>query len=350
MKRTIVFSILAIFSVALLAGRCRTTTQRPPEIIWEANTPEIPETLETFTATNTQPMSAADGESLASRIGGYARIQMQRTEAPATRPGAVFYRNDADPSTALTMDLNRGDFLFNKGLRAYQGEAHTADLPASEEEAVRLAAEHLRALDLQLPSGESVLAHFGGVNMAIHRKDGTTSTYRKLITVRYDRRLGGLPVLGDSRAVLQLGSRGELAALVWDWRPVSGRTARGSELLRASDLRPTIEKRVADVSGDAAKVVVDRQDLVLYDDGTVIEPAIRVLAQRTYRVRVGKDREPREIVVPFDTIVPVLASPRGSYPDMLRPKELPSEVSTRGKAERPADDDEGTKRQRSKRY
>jgi len=350
MKRIFVLSILATFSVALLAGRCRTTTQRPPEIIWKANTPEIPETLETFTATNTEPMSRDEGERLARRIADYSRISLQPAEAPTARSGAVFYRNADDPSTALTMDLGRGDFLFNKGLRMYQGENETAALPASQEEATRLAAQHLRALDLELPSGESVLAHFGGVNMAIHRKDGTTSTYRKLITVRYDRRLGGLPVIGDSRAVLQLGSRGELAALVWDWRPVSGRTARGSEILRAPELRPAIEKRVADVSGDAAEVVVDRQDLILYDDGTVIEPAIRVVAQRTYRVRVGQDREPREIVVPFDTIVPVLASPRGTYPDMQRPKELPREASSRGKAERPAEDDERTKRERPKRY
>jgi len=350
MKRTIVISILATFAVALLASRCHTTTPRPPEIIWEANTPEIPETLETFTATNTSPMSRDDGERLARRVADYSRISLQPAEAPTARRGAVFYRNADDPSTALTMNLERGDFLFNKGLRMYQGENDTAALPASQEEAARLAAEHLRALDLQMPAGESVLAHFGGLNMAIHRRDGTTSTYRKLITIRYDRRLGGLPVIGDSRAVLQLGSRGELAALVWDWHPVSGRTARGSELLRAPELRPAIEKRVADVSGDAAKVVVDRQELVLYDDGMVIEPAIRVMAQRTYRVRIGKDREPREIVVPFDTIVPVLASPRGTYPDMLRPQELPREASSRGKAERSADDDESTKRERPRRY
>lgn len=349
MNRPIVFCILAAFSIASFDG-CRTTPPRRVEITWEANLPEIPETLETYAATNTQPMSAAEGERLASKIADHARIALQPAEAPTARRGSVFYRNDADPSTALTMNLERGDFLFNKGLRSYEGEADTPDLPARQEEAERLAAEHLRALDLELPSGESTLAHFGGVNMAIHRRDGTTSRYRKLITIRYDRRLGGLPVIGDSRAVVQLGARGELAALVWDWRPVSASTARGSEILRASQLRPAIEKRVSDVSADAEKVVVDRQDLVLYDDGAVIEPAIRVVAQRTYRVQFAKDREPREIVVPFDTIVPVLAAPRATYPDMLRPQEMPRTVSSRAKAERPRDDDEQIKRQRTRRY
>ena len=350
MKRAIVFCILAACAAAPFGG-CRTTPRRNYDIVWEARLPEIPETLETYTATNRVPMSPGEGERLATRIADYSRISLRPTEAPpAARRGAVFYRNADDPSTALTMSLERGDFLFNKGLRAYQGEHETADLPASREEATRLAAQHLQALDLELPSGESVLAHFGGVNMAVHRRDGTTSSYRKLITVRYDRKLGGLPVIGDSRAVIQLGSRGELAALAWDWRPVASTTARGSEILRAEQLRPTIEKRVVDVSADAEKIVVDRQDLILYDDGRVIEPAIRVIARRTYRVQFPTQREPREIVVPFDTIVPVLASPRATYPDTLRPREMPRAASRRGKAERVTDEDESTKRQRPRRY
>lgn len=348
MQRSIAVAFLVTSSTALLAGGCRTMDSHPL-ISYEARFPDIPETLDAFTATNTQPMSAAEGDRLAARIGDYARVALRPTEAPTARAGAVFFRSDADPSTALTMNLHRGDFLFNRGLRAYQTEADTPDLPAHDE-ALRLAQGHLRALDLKFPDDESYLAHFGGLNMAIHRPDGTTSTYRKLITVRYDRRLGGLPVIGDSRAVVQLGARGELAALVWDWRPVVRQTAKGSEILREPKLRPAIEKRIGDVSRDAVRVVVDRQDLILWDDGTVIEPAIRVVAQRTYRVQMAGQREAREITVPFDTIVPVLANPRGAYPDMKRPERTPVEVSARTKALRPPADDESTKRPRPPRY
>ena len=89
---------------------------------------------------------------------------------------------------------------------------------------------------------------------------------------------------------------------------------------------------------------------ILWDDGTVIEPAIRVVAQRTYRVQIAGQREAREITGPFGTIVPVLANPRAAYPDLKRPERTPVEVSSRTKASRPPGDDESTKRQRPPRY
>ena len=59
-------------------------------------------------------------------------------------------------------------------------------------------------------------------------------------------------------------------------------------------------------------------DLVLFDDGRgVIEPAIRVVAARTYQVRMatGKDTgKVREYTVPYDAIVPILVAPKAVYP------------------------------------
>jgi hypothetical protein len=305
-------SLVALLAAALLATCAHRPYGTRPSYD-SLKLPPIPATLPTFSASPATPMTPADADRLATRIGSYAGIALRRIESPERNDRIALFRGD-DPSAVLTVDLTRGDFVFNAGLAAYQTEADTAGLPGKEE-AVQLAQSHLERLGFAIPASEAFVANVGGLNMAVRRDDGTTGDFKKLVTVRFDRRLAGLPVIGDSRAVVQIGQRGALAGLVWDWLSVRGSEARRTEIVAEPRLRTTIEQRLTAESEGAVRIAIERADLILYDDGRTIEPAVRVVAQRTFRVTLADGKGEREYTVPWDTIAPLLAQPRAVYPE-----------------------------------
>jgi hypothetical protein len=301
-------------------ARSQTPTARRPAITYaeSARLAALPRTsLQTFTTQRSRPVTPEEASRLVERVTGHARTAL-RLDQQAGRTGGTLSFRGKDPSAVLSLDPRRGDFLFNKGLAAYSAERDTPGLP-SKEEARTLAQRHLESLELTPPAEEAAVVHVGGLNMAVHREDGSTGDYRKLVTVRFGRKLGGLPVVGDSRAIVQIGESGELAGLVWDWLPAKGRRISPNELRGDEQIRAEIERRIRAESGSPLRIVVQSQELVLYDDGRTIEPAIRVKAERTYQVKMvnGADQgQMREYTVPYDAIVPVLAKPRAAYPQM----------------------------------
>ncbi|HEX5718786.1 MAG TPA: hypothetical protein VF179_21675 [Thermoanaerobaculia bacterium] len=299
-------------------ARSQTPAASKPALTYaeSARLAALPRTsLQTFTTQRSRPVTPEEASRLVEKVTGPAKVAL-RLDKEQGKSGANLVFRGQDPSAVLSLNPRRGDFLFNKGLAAYSAEKDTPGLP-SKEEALKVAQRHLDSLALAPPAAESLVAHVGGLNMAVHREDGTTGDYRKLVTVRFGRKLGGLRVVGDSRAIVQIGEGGELAGLVWDWLPAKGRPVRAAELRSDEQIRAEIERRIRAESGSPVRIVVQSQELVLYDDGTSIEPAIRVKAERTYRVKMvnGKEQgQMREYTVPYDAIVPVLAKPRAVYP------------------------------------
>jgi hypothetical protein len=285
----------------------------------------LPSTLQTFTARRAKPLTPQEASRLVEKVTGYAKTQLRPGKQEDKASSTLFFASGQDASAVLSVNPARGDFLFNKGLAAYGAEKDTPGLPAKEE-ALSLAKRHLESLSLAPPAEEAVVAHIGGLNMAVHREDGSTGDYRKLVSVRFGRKLGGLPVVGASRAIVQLGQGGELAGLVWDWLPAKGRPVTGAELRRAEQIHADVERLIRAESGNPLRIVVQSQQLVLWDDGRgSIEPAIRVKAERTYRVKMvnGKEQgQTRDYTVPYDAILPVLAKPLGVYPSMRSPEVL----------------------------
>ena len=324
-------------SLASLAGA---QPARRPALTYAkgAESFRLPRTsLQVFTAVRAPEMTTAEAARLAEKLADYTKASLRAAEGAGAKAGYVLkFQSPSDPSAVLRIDRRRGDFLFNGGLAAYREERDTPGLP-SREEAVRHAKRHLRSLGLSLPGAEAVLAHVGGLNMAVRREDGTTGDYRKLVTVRFDRKLAGLPVEGDSRLVMQLGESGALAGLVWDWLPAKGRRLAAGEILADGQIRAGIERRVLAESGKAERIVIERLDPVLYDDGSgVIEPAVRVVATRTYRTTMlnGEDEgKVQEYTAPYDTIQPVLVKPKAVYPFMRDP-----EATRRVKGDEPGRD------------
>jgi hypothetical protein len=224
---------------------------------------------------------------------------------------AIALRNPDDSSASFRLDLLTDRILFNQGLAAYRALADTPGLP-SQQAAPSLALRQIQALGLLPPREELVLAHIGGLNMG-EAAQGQSRIFQKLRTVRFDRKLGDLPVVGKSRLVVHLGESGRLVGLVRDWVPVKARPLDPSEVLTDPEVQESIERRLKeDLTAD--EVVVDRSDIVLWDrGGGVMEPAVRLQGRKLVS-------SPERGEFPYDSVVPLLRRPSLKYPFMRDPR------------------------------
>jgi hypothetical protein len=230
----------------------------------------------------------------------------------------VMLKNKNDPSASFEMDKGSGNFLYNGGLAEYRKEVNTPDLVA-EEKAATIALQHLEKLSLFPSKKELNLVRIGGLGMGVFKQDGTTEKYDKLITVRYDRKLGDIPVMGESRIIVHMGERGKLAGIIYYWGDIVDRKKIDSgELLDDSEIKKVLESRLIRASEGAKRMIVRKANLVLYDDGKGrIEPAFHIQARLFYEKAAGKgEEEIQKYDIPYDYYVPVLKKPLAYYPYM----------------------------------
>lgn len=241
-------------------------------------------------------------------------------------------RNEKDPSASFEMDMRTGNFLFNGGLAEYKKDTSTANLITGKK-AESIALQHLEKLKLLPDKNELQLVNIGGLNMATLKPDKTTEIYQKLVTVRYDRILSDLPVMGDSRIVVHMGSKGKLAGLIYNWsKVIDVKRLEPAQLRSDDDIKKTLETRIRKGAGSAKRIIVKKADIVLYDDGRgQIEPAYHVQARLYYDSSNSLVEKHKDTVtkydVPFDFYVPVLVKPIAFYPYMETAKILPSVAS-----------------------
>ena len=89
-----------------------------------------------------------------------------------------------------------------------------------------------------------------------------------------------------------------------------------------------LKKRLREAGKEAKRIVVQKADLVLYDDGKGwIEPAYFVEARLYYEVpdiaANGSGETVQKYDVPYDYYVPVLRKPQAFYPYMEKAKIEP---------------------------
>lgn len=143
-------------------------------------------------------LPVSEAEALAELLIDYTRADLWPWEMEVLEDeGRMLYRSGSDASAVFDFDLWTGDFLFNGGLARYGEEGDTPNLVSADEAPV-VALQLAEELGLLPPEYEMVLAHVGGLNMAVRRTDGTTDDYRKLVVVRFEREIEGLPVHGLS--------------------------------------------------------------------------------------------------------------------------------------------------------
>jgi hypothetical protein len=277
------------------------------------------------------PPTAAESEqraALAKQLGEQAGLRFQASEARYSdgRTGQI---DSADPSASFEYNTKLGTLLFNGGLRKYRDDASTLSLPKSEE-AAALARRQIQALKLPLSSAELAGVRVGGVNLAVPNGAGDSTIYEKFRTVRFSRAIAGVPVEGDSRVVVQLGSRGALAALVYQWPTVAaGEVLRTDDLVKTGAIREGALKQLEAITARADDAVLTAADLVLFDDGRgVVEPAYHFTVERYYA-----DDKAGSTNIPFDFYLPAVTQSRALYPHL----EVAAVKAKDGRDETPGD-------------
>ena len=224
----------------------------------------------------------------------------------------VFTTND-DPSAVFDLDSRTGGFLFNAGLKGYSEEASTRDLPATKE-APDVARKYLAKLHY-LPENdkELVVSRVGGLAMAAAKDGESSDSYQKLVTVYFGRVLGDLRVQGrGSRMLVHLGESSALVGVIRVWTEVEARIVDSDQVKSDERILDEIRRRLYGMAGQAEEIVVEKAELVLFDDGRgVIEPAIYVVTTARYE---GPERAKDGVEIPVDFYVPVLLKSEGYYP------------------------------------
>jgi hypothetical protein len=212
-----------------------------------------------------------------------------------------------DPSTLLEINPIQQTILFNKGIKSYQSEDATPELPQGTT-ATAFAEQHLKALGLY-PGDPTQLVQLasGGIMLGVYdSKTGRQANYQKTTTLRFTRTLGGLPVEGPgSRIVINLGSNGALEGLVWNWHEVSGQTIAALDVYSQRHLQGSVKKQLRNLKG----LKSSKQKLVLYDDGTGnIEPVLHVVAT------LALTDNGKSVFSQADFYIPVLKAPKATLP------------------------------------
>ncbi|MGD2087650.1 MAG: hypothetical protein PVH61_15850 [Candidatus Aminicenantes bacterium] len=170
--------------------------------------------------------------------------------------GAQLYKT-IDNSASLKIDRLTGDIFYRK-YNKFEGSA--PGLP-SRGNAKAIAKKHLMALGLyKKEMGKPVV---NTLNEAVY--DGqTTQTFEKMRVVTFTRKLGGIPVLGASRAAVMLGANGDLEGLVVRWMDVKSEKVKGK--VAKSQLKGHIKSKL-NARKIESDVLIKKANLIIFDDG-----------------------------------------------------------------------------------
>lgn len=252
---------------------------------------------------------------------------------PVREGGMLWYKNPADPSAMLNINLDNGDIALSTGMRAYAGNESTKDL-LKKDAAAAMALTHLRKLSLTgNTKDEYVMAHVGGLNVGVHDNNGKNTVFEKFTTVRFDRKFGDIPVEGHSRIIIQMAEGGKLTGLTRHWASFKGSRVQPEAMVVTDDLKRSFEKHILSENTDAISITVKKISLVYFDQGHgLIEPALRAECETVYKTS-KTDTTTR--VFPYDIIEPILKDPRQTYSFMHDKARAPKNTTDDGKNEQP---------------
>ncbi|MRG48741.1 hypothetical protein GFS24_26755 [Chitinophaga sp. SYP-B3965] len=242
----------------------------------------------------------------------------------------ISFRRADDPSGVFEMNKVTGRIVFNSGLKEYSADAATEGLP-SDKEAIELTKRSLATLKLDLNEKELSKPIVSGLEMSVKKDQEKPQIYKKMVTVRYNRILDGIPVEGATRLIFTYGKKAELTTLIADWGKFEPKDVLQEQVVKADDMHQQIEEVIISEAKEARKIRVVQRDVVLYDDGAgTIEPAVYVktIMQYTRKSPEGKEES---YEVPYDFYRPLIRGTRASFPHVkdqqlrMKPKELKAE-------------------------
>jgi hypothetical protein len=197
----------------------------------------------------------AQADRIAENIWAYTGESLILDEQ-ADEEGNQLYKT-IDNSAICKIDRLTGDIFYRK-YNKFEGSA--PGLP-SKGNAKAIAKKHLMALGLyKKEMGKPVV---NTLNEAVY--DGqTTQTFEKMRVVTFTRKLGGIPVLGASRAAVMLGANGDLEGLVVRWMEVKSEKVKGK--VAKSQLKGHIKAKL-NARKIESDVVIKKANLIIFDDG-----------------------------------------------------------------------------------
>jgi len=222
----------------------------------------------------------------------------------------LFFMNKQDPSASCIVNMKNGDISANAGTKNYMNYGATPDL-LKKEEAMRMAKQYIQQLkyadfnDVQIVPG-----HIGGVNMGSHDEQNRSQIFEKFTTVRFDRKLDGIPVLGHSRIVVQLAEKGKLYGMIRQWAAYNGSPISREAKALPDDIKKSIARHLMKENEASKKITVKQVNLVYYESRGMIEPALHVICE----VQLPKSKTDSTLeTYPYDIVEPILKNPRMIY-------------------------------------
>jgi hypothetical protein len=167
--------------------------------------------------------------------------------------GNIQYYRTLDNRTLCTIDRATGDVVYRKQVQ-FDGSA--PNLPGKDE-AISKAQNQLESIGLFKEEMTANKPHISTLKTTAV----TGETFEKLRVVTFTRNLGGLPVLGASRAAVMFGANGDLEGLVVRWMDVQGEKISGK---LPTNVKNYIKKEMAAKNLD---VIIKKANLVMFDDG-----------------------------------------------------------------------------------
>jgi hypothetical protein len=271
-------------------------------------------TLFSYTTDTSLDLNEKSIQERLNRLEDYTGVEMMDREIKESGKDNLLIQDPSDSSLFFNINYHSGSFSYSTGMEKYYEEDSTKNL-LHEKDALYMTYKHLENLDLMPQKEQLGLITQGGLNMSVKKENGNVADYEKMTSVRIDRRLNDMPVLGDSRIFINMGTDGEIANMIYQWNNiVSSKKNSDKEEVSPDDIREGIYNRLEEGAKDTTKINLNKVDLVLYDDGKgVIEPAYHVEAQLFY------ENKKNSYDVPFDFYVPILKRPHAFYPFMDKP-------------------------------
>jgi hypothetical protein len=172
-----------------------------------------------------------------------------------------------DNSAICKIDRVTGDVFYRK-YNKFEGSA--PGLPGKGN-AIALARQYLQGLGLYKKEMGNVVV--STLKDAVYNGQ-TTQTFEKMRVVTFTRKLGGLPVLGASRAAVMLGANGNIEGLVVRWMDVTPEKVnkKVARTQLKAHLKANLEARKIE-----SDVLIKKANLIIFDDGNgKMEPMFHI--------------------------------------------------------------------------
>ena len=218
-----------------------------------------------------------------------------------------------DPSGVFEINRINGRLVFNRGLKNYKGDEATRNLP-DEGGALERTQEILKQLPGDIDPKEMLQPSTSFLEMSLKNGEEAPQTFRKMVTVRYDRIMDNLPVEGKTRLIFSYGENAELTNMVYDWPKWKSSQIESDRIFDPKDLEKRIEEKIIRTIKGGKDVIVEKRYIVLYDDGEGrMEPAVYVQARYT-SIGQGPDGKESSISVPYDFYEPIMKGSSALFP------------------------------------